>query len=63
MVPEVLARALAPFPDPVRTLDALHLASAGFLRERGIELRFATYDGRQRRAAETLGHRLHPAFT
>jgi hypothetical protein len=28
----VLARALEPFPKPVRTLDALHLASTEFLR-------------------------------
>ena len=33
--PPVLARALEPFPVPVRTLDALHLASIEFLRERG----------------------------
>ncbi|MGA7739223.1 MAG: hypothetical protein WCB22_27860, partial [Pseudolabrys sp.] len=30
----VLARALDPFPMPVRTLDALHLASIEFLRVR-----------------------------
>jgi PIN domain len=31
LVPAVLARALEPFPIPVRTLDALHLASMDFL--------------------------------
>src|SRR5262249_14378332 len=31
----VLARALEPFPVPVRTLDALHLASLEFLRSHG----------------------------
>lgn len=30
--PIVLARALDPFPSPLRTLDALHLASAEYLR-------------------------------
>lgn len=34
MLPNVLARALEPFATPVRTLDALHLASIEFLRER-----------------------------
>ena len=33
----VLARALEPFPKPVRTLDALPLASMEFLREQGFE--------------------------
>ena len=32
--PPVLARAVEPFPVPVRTLDALHLASIEFLRSR-----------------------------
>jgi len=35
LAPLVLARALDPFPVPVRTLDALHLASCRFLRDRG----------------------------
>src|SRR5262245_35056052 len=35
--PVVLARALEPFPIPLRTLDALHLASIEFLR--GCRLR------------------------
>src|SRR5487761_439620 len=32
MVPPVLVRALEPFPAPVRTLDAIHLASIEFIR-------------------------------
>ena len=51
----VLARALKPFPTPVRTLDALHLASAMFLRERGHDVALATYDARMREAAEAMG--------
>ena len=35
LTPPVLERALEPFPAPVRTLDALHLASIEFLRARG----------------------------
>jgi predicted nucleic acid-binding protein len=42
----VLARAVEPFPEPVRTLDALHLASADFLRRQGMEVRIASYDDR-----------------
>jgi len=35
-----------PFPEPVRTLDALHLASADFLRRQDMEVRIASYDDR-----------------
>jgi predicted nucleic acid-binding protein len=55
MVSPILVRALEPFPVAVRTLDALHLASAEFLRERQPALRLATYDVRQAAAAEALG--------
>jgi predicted nucleic acid-binding protein len=55
MVSPVLARALEPFPKPVRTLDALHLASVEFLRERDPEIRLATYDSRQAAAAAAMG--------
>jgi hypothetical protein len=51
----VLARALEPFPTPVRTLDALHLASVMFLRERGHEIHLATFDVRMRHAAGAMG--------
>ena len=37
-----LARALRPFPLPVRTLDALHLATMDFLRVEGQTLELAT---------------------
>jgi predicted nucleic acid-binding protein len=51
----VLARALEPFPTPVRTLDALHLASVMYLRERGHEIHLATFDARIRQAAGAMG--------
>ena len=51
----VLGRALQPFPTPTRTLDTLHLASASFLRERGADVRVATYDEQMARAAEGIG--------
>jgi predicted nucleic acid-binding protein len=47
LVAPVLARAVEPFPAPVRTLDALHLASIEFLRDRGQDVRLASYDTRQ----------------
>jgi len=55
LAPPVLARALEPFPTAVRTLDALHLASAEFMRAQGQAIRLATYDGRMRSAARRLG--------
>ena len=55
LTPLVLARALEPFPAPVRTLDALHLASIEFLRTRGQAIELASYDIRQLAAARALG--------
>lgn len=52
--PPVLARALEPFPTPVRTLDALHLASIDFLRGLGQRPLVATYDRRLAEAATSL---------
>lgn len=54
LAPPVLARALEPFSAPVRTLDALHLASAQFLRDQAGELKFATYDARLAAAARSM---------
>lgn len=50
-----LRRSLEPLPAVVRTLDALHLASAVFVRELGVDVEFATYDIRQAEAARALG--------
>ena len=55
LTPPVLARALEPFPLPVRTLDALHLASAEFLRQQGQDVRLVTYDERMVEVARRLG--------
>ena len=55
LAPPVLARALEPFPLPVRTLDALHLASIEFLRARGQAIELASYDDRLTAAARQLG--------
>jgi hypothetical protein len=52
--PPVLARALEPFPVPVRTLDALHLASIDFLRSRRQAVELLSYDERLLTAARAL---------
>lgn len=53
MSAHVLGRALLPFARPVRTLDALHLATMDFLRSQGLIPALATYD--QRLAAAAVG--------
>ena len=55
LAPPVLERALEPFPTPVRTLDALHLASIEFLRDREQSVELASYDSRLTTAARALG--------
>ena len=50
----VLTRALEPFPKPVRTLDALHLASMDFLYRQGQAIALASYDSRLTAAARAL---------
>ena len=54
LVPVVLARALESFPIPVRTLDALHLASMDFLLGRRQMVELASYDERLRAGARAL---------
>jgi uncharacterized protein len=53
--PLVLARALEPFPQPLRTLDALHLASLDWLSQRRLEPVLASYDQRMLGAARSMG--------
>jgi hypothetical protein len=60
MTVPVLARALQPFPAPVRTLDALHLATFEFLLNRSVDVSLASYDRRMVAAAEAMGRRIHP---
>ncbi|MGE0258136.1 MAG: PIN domain-containing protein [Alphaproteobacteria bacterium] len=55
MTRQVLARALEPWPVPLRTLDALHLATAEYLRRRGEPIELASYDNRLREGARALG--------
>ena len=60
LAPPVLARALEPFPVPVRTLDALHLASIIFLLGRGQTVELASYDDRLVVAAKALAIPIAP---
>jgi len=60
LAPPVLSRALEPFPTPVRTLDALHLASIEFLRSRGQNPALASYDERLSAAAARLSIPAYP---
>jgi hypothetical protein len=55
LAPPVLERVLEPFPLPVCTLDALHLASLLFLRAREPAIELASYDIRQVDVARRLG--------
>jgi len=54
MIAPVLARAVDPFPSPVRTLDALHLATVEFLREMSVKVELASYDARMIAVARKL---------
>ncbi len=60
LLPPILSRALEPFPLPVRTLDALHLASASFLKEQGHPVELLSYDERMREAASKMKIALSP---
>ncbi|MCY4231656.1 MAG: PIN domain-containing protein, partial [Alphaproteobacteria bacterium] len=54
--PRVLARALEAFtgPAPLRTLDALHLASCAYLADQGQDVELASYDRRMRDVARAM---------
>lgn len=52
--PVVLERALEPFPVPVRTLDAIHLATLVYLTRQRLQPSLASFDARQIEAARAL---------
>jgi predicted nucleic acid-binding protein len=59
---EILDRARRPFPhEPVRTLDALHLATLVLLQPRIPDLAVLSVDDRVRRNAQLLGVPVRPA--
>ena len=54
LVSPILVRATEPFPTPVRTLDALHLASAAFLVGHGQAVQMASYDADMVKACRAM---------
>lgn len=59
---EVVDRARLPFPgDPIRILDAIHLASLLVARSAVVGLRLLSLDERVRQAARGLGVAVEPA--
>ena len=57
----VLERASRPFPaEPIRTLDALHIASALVIREAVTEVSILSLDGRVRQCASSLDFAIVP---
>lgn len=59
---EIVDRARQPFPgDPIRTLDAIHLASLLVARSAVVGLRLLSLDARVRHAAIGLGIAVEPA--
>jgi len=61
IAPEIVDRARQPFPgEPIRTLDAIHLASVLAARTAIAGLRLLSLDDRIRKAARKLGLELLP---
>jgi predicted nucleic acid-binding protein len=59
---EIVDRARRPFPgEPIRALDAIHLASALAARSSLAGVELLSLDDRIRRAGKQLGFRLQPA--
>jgi hypothetical protein len=50
----VLSRVVQPFPVPIRTLDALHLASLAFLEQQGHAVELLSYDRRMLDGARAM---------
>jgi predicted nucleic acid-binding protein len=61
VAPSIVERARHPFPiESIRTLDAIHLASALAVRSAVPGLELLTLDDRMRRAAKQLGFQVQP---
>lgn len=59
---EIIERARRPFPvEPIRTLDALHIATALVMREAVADLEVLSLDSRIRAATAALGLPLQPS--
>jgi uncharacterized protein len=57
--PTILDRAADPFPTSLRTLDAIHLATALGIREQVPSMVFATHDDELGLAARAMGFDVH----
>ena len=57
--PNTLQRIYKPFPKPVRSLDAIHLASMTYMSDIEPALALASYDARMNEAAVALGFILY----
>ena len=55
LTPTVLARSIDPFPIPVRTLDAMHLATIDHIRSETDTIKLASFDKRMLACARALG--------
>ena len=61
VAPEIVERARQPFPgEPIRTLDAIHLASALAARTAVVGLKLLSLDDRVRKAGKKLGLDITP---
>jgi len=61
MSPEIVERSRRPFPgEPIRTLDAIHMASAIAARSALAGLELLSLDDRIRGEARRLGFRVGP---
>ena len=61
MLPAIVGRARKRFPhEPIRSLDALHIASALHVRAELPEIRLLTLDSRIRNVGESLGFSILP---
>ena len=58
--PIVLARALESFPEPVRTLDGLHLATLHHVQSRHPSVQLASYDEKLASCARHMRCELYP---
>lgn len=59
---DIIERARQPFPaEPIRTLDAIHLAAALAARSHVAGVELLSLDARIRRSAEQLGFQLQPS--
>ena len=62
LTPAIVERARQPFPDePIRTLDALHVASALEARVAVADLAILSLDTRLRKVATSLGFAVRPS--